>query len=64
MGVLLGKHKQHRAVCMIGGLQYTHFLEQHANQIIFISEHKIINFKSWESFIHTEDQDVKELLNV
>ncbi len=64
MGVLLGEHKQHRAVCMIGGLQYTHFLEQHANQIIFISEHKIINFNSWDSFIHNEDQDVKDLLSV
>lgn len=64
MGLLLGEHKQHRAVCMIGGLQYTHFLEQHANQIIFISEHKIINFNSWEAFMHTEDQDVKTLLSI
>ena len=64
MGDLLGKYKQHRAVCMIGGLQYTHFLEQHANQIIFISEHKIINFNSWEAFMHCEDQDVKDLLGV
>lgn len=64
MGLLLGKYKQHRAVCMIGGLQYTHFLEQHANQIIFISEHTIINFNSWAAFIQSDDQEVKSLLNV
>jgi ABC-type transporter Mla maintaining outer membrane lipid asymmetry ATPase subunit MlaF len=64
MGKLLGKYKQHRSVCMIGGLQYTHFLELHANQIIFISETKIINFNSWKSFMLTEDPDVKELLSV
>lgn len=64
MGELLGKYQQHRAVCMIGGLQYTHFLEQHAKQIIFISEHQIINFSSWKSFVHSEDEDVKELLSV
>jgi ABC-type transporter Mla maintaining outer membrane lipid asymmetry ATPase subunit MlaF len=64
MGGLLGKFKQHRAVCMIGGLQYTHFLEQYANQIIFISEAKIINFKSWNSFMQTEDPEVKELLSI
>ncbi|OQK18155.1 hypothetical protein AU255_10050 [Methyloprofundus sedimenti] len=64
MGSLLGKYKHHRAVCMIGGLQYAHFLEQHANQIIFISEHKIINFSSWQAFMQTEDQEVKDLMNV
>lgn len=64
MGVLLGKYIQHRAVCMIGGLQYAHFLEQHAHQIIFISEHKIIIFNSWEAFMHTEEQDVKAFLSV
>lgn len=64
MGELLGKHKRHRAVCMIGGLQYIHFLEQHASQIIFISEHKVINFDGWNSFIHNDDQDVKDLLSV
>ncbi|RLA23681.1 MAG: hypothetical protein DRQ62_05955 [Gammaproteobacteria bacterium] len=64
MGALLGKYKQDRAVCMIGGLQYTHFLEQHANQIIFISEHKIINFNSWGAFMQTEDQEVQNLLSV
>ncbi len=44
---------------LIGGLQYPSFLEQHANQIIFIAEHKIINFNSWEAFVQTEEQDVK-----
>ncbi len=48
---------------LIGGLQYPSFLEQHANQIIFIAEHKIINFNSWEAFVQTEEQDVKVLLN-
>lgn len=64
MGLLLGRYKQHRTVCMIGGLQYPHFLEQHADQIIFISGHKIINFNSWEAFMQTEDQEVKELFSV
>jgi ABC-type polar amino acid transport system ATPase subunit len=64
MGGLLGKYKENRAVCMIGGFQYPHFLEQYANQIVFISEHKIINFNSWKSFLQTEDHDVQELLNV
>lgn len=64
MGELLGKHIQHRAVCMIGGLQYTHFLEQYAQQIIFISEHKIINFNGWKAFTQSEDQDVRSLLSM
>lgn len=64
MGKLLGKHIQNRAVCMIGGLQYTHFLEQHAKQIIFISEHKIIKFTGWSAFMHSEDQDVKTFLSI
>ncbi len=64
MAVLLGEHKSNRAVCMIGGLQYTHFLEQHATQIIFISDRKIINFNGWDAFMHSEDQDVKDLLSV
>lgn len=64
MGEILGKYKQHRAVCMIGGLQYPQFLEQHASRIIYISEHKVINFKSWRSFIQTEDRDVQGLLSV
>jgi ABC-type transporter Mla maintaining outer membrane lipid asymmetry ATPase subunit MlaF len=63
MAEMLGKYKQNRVVCMIGGLQYPHFLEQHAKQIIFISEHKVINFKSWQSFMQTDDQDVRELLS-
>ena len=64
MGEMLGKCCQQRAVCMIGGLQYIHFLEEHAQQLIFISETKIINFKNWGAFMQTEDQDVKELLSV
>ena len=64
MGVLLGKYIKNRAVCMMGGLQFPHFLEQHANQIVFISEHKIINFHSWQAFIETEDQDARELLGL
>ncbi|MCK5190812.1 MAG: ATP-binding cassette domain-containing protein [Methylococcales bacterium] len=64
MGLLLGRYKENRTVCMIGGLQYHHFLEQHANQIIFISEHKIINFNGWRAFMQSEDQDVQGLLSV
>jgi len=64
MGVLLGEFKENRIVCMIGGLQYPNFLEQHANQIIFISEHKIMNFNGWRSFMQSEDSDVQELLSV
>lgn len=62
MGEMLGKYCQQRAVCMIGGLQYIHFLEEHATQIIFISETKIVHFNSWEAFMQTEDLGVKELL--
>ena len=64
MGELLAIHLHQRTVCMIGGLQYPHFLADHADQIIFISEHKIINFNGWTSFFHSEDPDVKELLSV
>ncbi|WP_428357759.1 ATP-binding cassette domain-containing protein [Methyloprofundus sp.] len=64
MGKLLGKYKQHRAVCMIGGLQYTHFLEQYADQIIFISEHKIIIFNSWRALMQSKEQEVKALLSI
>ncbi len=64
MGVLLGHHIKGRAVCMMGGLQYPLFLEQHANQIVFISEHKIISFNSWKSFMGTEDPDIRELLGL
>lgn len=63
MGKMLGKYCQQRSVCMIGGLQHIHFLEEHAQQIIFISETKIINFNSWEAFMQTKDQQVKELLS-
>lgn len=64
MGGLLGKYKQHRAVCMVGGLQHPQFLKQHANQIIYISAHKIINFNSWSSFMKAEDPDVQGLLKI
>lgn len=64
MSGMLGKYRQNRAVCMIGGLQYPRFLEQNANQIIYISEKKVITFKSWQSFMQTEDSDVQELLSV
>lgn len=64
MGVLLGKYRKNRAVCMMGGLQYPLFLEQHANRIVFISAHKIIPFTSWKSFIGSEDPDVQELLGL
>ncbi len=63
MGLMLGKYTQHRAVCMIGGLQYIHFIEEYANQIIFISDEKIINFNSWGAFMQSEDQEVNELLS-
>ncbi|MFW5442948.1 MAG: ATP-binding cassette domain-containing protein [Methylococcaceae bacterium] len=63
MGVMLGKYIQGRAVCMIGGLQYIHFIEEYASQIVFISEQKIIKFKSWREFLQAEDQEVKELLS-
>jgi len=64
MGVLLNKYKKNRAVCMMGGLQYPLFLEQYADRIVFISEHKIITFNSWESFIGIEDPAVRELLGL
>ena len=64
MGLLLGQSIKDRAVCMMGGLQYPLFLEQHANRIIFISEHKILHFTSWMSFVGTDDQDIRELLGL
>ena len=64
MGVLLNHYKKNRAVCMMGGLQYPLFLEQYADRIIFISEHKIITFNSWKSFIGIEDPAVRELLGL
>lgn len=63
MGGLLGLSQQNRAVCMIGGLQHPHFLESHADQIIFISDHKIIKFNGWKSFIQSKDSDVQEILS-
>jgi predicted ABC-type transport system involved in lysophospholipase L1 biosynthesis ATPase subunit len=63
MGELLASQIPHRAICMIGGLQSPQFLELHANQIIYISEHKIIYFNNWRSFSQTEDQDVHKLLS-
>lgn len=62
MGILLGRYTENRAICMIGGLQYPHFLEQHARQIIFISEHKVISFDNWQAFIEIKDQDIQALL--
>lgn len=64
MGELLGKSKQQRALCMIGGLQSPQFLQRHADRIIYIAEEKIIKFNSWEAFLRTEDQDVQGLLSV
>lgn len=64
MGELLNHYKKNRAVCMMGGLQYPLFLEHHADRIIFISEHKIITFTSWKSFIGTEDPAVRKLLGL
>lgn len=63
MGELLGKYKQHRAVCMIGGLQSPQFLERYADRIIYISEEKIIFFNNWVSFLQAEDRDVQGLLS-
>jgi len=64
MAALLEKHQQNRVVCMIGGLQYPRFIEKHAKQIIYISEHKVMSFSGWESFLQTNDSEVKELLRV
>lgn len=64
MSVLLGQYKQNRAVCMIGGLQYPPFLQQNADQIIFISEHKTLLFDSWKQFRQSDDEEVKALLSV
>lgn len=64
MGELLGTYTQQRTVCMIGGLQYPQFLQQHADRIIYISEHKVFDFDGWTSFIAADDRDVKGLLSV
>ncbi len=63
MANLLGKYRQNRTVCMIGGLQYPRFLERHATQISFISESKIICFNSWLAFISSEDEEVQGLIS-
>ncbi len=62
MGDLLAKYNKDRTICMVGGLQYPHFLQQHAKQIIFISEHKIMIFNGWESFTKSKDQEIQALL--
>ena len=64
MGKILGRFQQSRTVCMIGGLQYPHFLADYAHQIIFISEHKIVHFGGWKSFMQAKDADVQELLSL
>lgn len=60
---LLGACKQHRAVCMIGGLQHPGFLEQYASQIMYISEQTIRCFSSWNAFLHAEDAEIRALLS-
>ncbi len=64
MANLLGRYKLNRTVCMIGGLQYPRFLETYAQQIIYISENKIISFKSWELFLQTTEPEIRNLLNI
>jgi len=63
MAELLGKYKQGRVMCMIGGLQYPQFLQKHADQIVFISGHKIISFAGWQSFVESDDSEVQRLLS-
>lgn len=62
MGELIGKTKQQQTICMISGIQYYQFLEQYADQIIFISEHKVLPFNSWSAFIYSDDIEIQELL--
>jgi len=64
MACLLAEYKETHAVCMIGGLQYVRFLEQHATQIIFISEFKVIKFNSWQSFKQADDPEIHQLLRI
>jgi len=64
MADLLAEYKESHAICMIGGLQYVRFLEQHAKQIIFISEFKIIKFNSWQSFKLADDPEIQALLRI
>jgi len=63
MAELLCKYKQNRVMCMIGGLQYPPFLQKHANQIVFISKHKIISFAGWQAFVESDDSEVQTLLS-
>lgn len=62
MGELLAMCQHNRTVCMIGGLQYPHFLEHYAKQIIFISTHEIIKFNGWQSFIQADNAEIQALL--
>jgi len=64
MGVLLAKYINNHTSCMIGGLQYPRFLEQHAKQIIFISEHNILKFDGWTSFKQSNDSEIHDLLSI
>lgn len=64
MGELLANYQHKRTICMIGGLQHPHFLADHARQIIYISEHKVMRFNSWDAFLLAEDPDVKEIRDV
>ncbi len=63
MATLLAKYKQKRTVCMIGGLQYPRFLQQHADRIIYISPHKVLNFSGWNAFVESDDKNVQTLLS-
>ena len=64
MAGLLARYKLNRTVCMIGGLQYQRFLEKHAEQVIYISENKIVSFKGWLSFKQTADSEIRDLLSI
>lgn len=61
---MLSRYKNQRTVLMIGGLQYPHFLEHHADQIVFVSEHQYILFKSWHSFRQSDDEEVRHFLQL
>ncbi len=63
MAKLLAACKHKRAVCMIGGLQYPRFLQQYADQIIFISKHQVLKFKGWQAFADSRDAEVQTLLS-
>jgi len=62
MADLLARYQENRTICMVGGLQYPHFLEQNAQQIIYIAQNKIIVFDHWDDFVQTKDQAVQALL--